>query len=484
MRSFVSHEPLSPRTDRYEQANKVRPPEHQASSSERPRYVLVNSEQSNFADQRNQRAVHKEMGHWSISMQEPAELRVERVLPSIEGSPRTYLAVQPTEQRERLYTASDARAPESPSGRTFRVLHSDQGRDIQQMKRRRVDAQAVSSPRGRGRSLQNTSNDRILIPIGRSEAPRYEESPTGLAAGNPKTVSYTQQSGFVQPLGAASGPGQRPYSQANKHAIFEPVAEDRFDRPSTLQYLPSPVRPRRSQHEAEGPLGRPLSYSFSDHAAAHRFHESSQFAVSNTRKLDSSRYGASTPYVPHRRYEIAPDSLNRGLREEPARYEQMVMERDYHQRVHEGPIEGAEVHGQRSLHDEPQLEERGQIVYIPVQQDPGQTRVQYRPRTQLPLEMSYQGLQSMTGLSQTRYQDEIHPAEENYRRVTHPTQTAQLGNRPYPTYEDGHVEVIHSAAPRAEEKRARIQGAPAEGQRYDMASNASSRVRPRSIERS
>lgn len=440
------------------------------SSSERPRYVLVNSEQTKFADQRKQRPVPKETGHQSVSMHEPAELRFERVLPSIEDSPRTHLAVQPAEQRERKHPALDARAPNSPSDRIFRVLDFDQGRDIQQMKRRRVDDQEVNSPLSPGRNFTNFSNGRILIPIGQSEPPVGEEHPARLAAGTTRNVSYMPRPEFTQPLGAANGSGQRPYPQTIKQAGHEPVAEDRLDHSSAFQYLPPSVRFRRSLVEAEGPIGRPLSHSQSDYAPAERFHESSQSAVSYPRERGPSHYGVSTPYVSSRRYELAPlDTMNREMREEPARYEPIVMESDYPQRVHEGPARGAEVLGQHYIYDEPRLEERGQVVYIPVQQGQGTSRIQHRPRTRLPFERSYQGLQSMTELSQSRYEDAVHPGEEHYRRVAHPTQAVRLESRPYASYDDGHVEVVRSAAPRAGEQHSRFQGAPPEGQRYDMA---------------
>ena len=448
----------------------MRPPEHDVSSSERPRYVLVNSEQPENAGQRNQRPVHKEIGHQSIPMHEPAELRFERVLPSIESSPRTHLAVRPTEQRGRLYPELDIRAPERPSDRTFQVIDFDQGRDIQLMKRRRVDDQEVYSPRDPGRSLQNTSHNRALIPIGQSEAPRHEEHLVRLVADIPRTVPYMQQPAFSQPLGAANGSGQRLYLPPNKQAGPEPVAENGLDLPSTFQSPPSHIRSRRSLIEAEGPLRRPLSYSLSDRAPVHLFHESFQSAVSNPRELDSSRYGASTPYVSSRRYEIPPlDSLDHEIREEPARHGDMIMEREHARQVHEGPTGATDFQGQLNLYDDPRLEERGQIVYIPVRQEQGTPRVQHRPRAQLPLERSYQGLQSMTEVSQPRYQDAIHPAEKEYRRVTQPSLAVQSGSRPYPMYEDGHVEVMHSAAPRAGEKHAGLQGAPPGRQRYAMA---------------
>lgn len=454
----------------------MRPPEHHVSSSERPRYVLVNSEQPTFADQRNQRPVPKETGPQSVYMHEPAELRYERVLPSIEDSPRTHLAVQPAEQREReqrerKHPTLDARAPNSPSDRVFRVVDFDQGRDIQRMKRRRVDDQEVNSPLGpgHGRSFTNFSNDRILIPIGQSEAAGNEEHPARLAAHTTRTVSYMQRPEFTRPLGAANGSGERQYPQMTKQTGHEPAAEDRFDLSSAFQYLP-PVRFRRSLIEAEGPIGRPLSHSQSDYAPAERSHELPQSAVSYPRELGPSHYGVTPPYVSSRWYEIAPlNTMNSEIREEPTKYEPTVMEREYPQRVHEGPAEGAEVPGERSIYDEPRLEEHGQVVYIPVQQDQGTPRMQHRPRTRLPFERPRQGLQSMTELSQSRYGDAVHRGEEHYRRVAHPTHAVQVESRPYPNYDDGSVEVRRSGVPRAGEKHSGFQDALPEGQRYAMA---------------
>lgn len=470
MRSCVHHESLPPRTDRHERAIQVRPPEHHVSPSERLRYVFVGSEQPEFADQRNQRPVPKEIGHQSVSMHEPTELRLERVLPSIEDSPRTHLAVQPAEQRERKHPALDARAPNSPSDPVFRAIDFDQGRDIQQMKRRRVDDQEVNSSLRLGRSFTNFSNDRMLIPIGQTEAPRYEEHPARLAAGTATTASYTQRAEVTAPLVAANGSGQRPYPQIIKQAGRDPVAEDRLDHSSAFRYLPSSVRFRRSLVEAEGPLGRPLSHLQSDYVPAERFHESPQSAVSYSREPGPSHYGVSTPYVPSRRYEIAPlDTMNREMRDEPARYEPMVMERDYPQRVHEGAAGGSVVLGERNNYDQARLEERGQVVYIPVQQDEGTPRIQHRPRTRLPFERSYQGLQSMTEPSPPICKEAGHPGELHYRRMAHPTQAVQLESRPYPKYDGGHVEVVRSAAARAGEKHSRFQGARLEGQRYAIA---------------
>ena len=449
----------------------MRAPDHRVSLSERPRYVLVNSEQPEFAGSRNQVPVHKDKGHQSVSMHEPAELRFDKVLPSIEGSPRTHLAIQASEQRELKYPALDVRAPESPSDRTFRVVDFDQGREIQLMKRRKIDDQGVYSPPwGPGRSLPNTLHDRVLIPIGQSEAPRPEESLARLTGDNPRTVSYMQQPAFLQPLTEANGSGQHPSLKSSRQTRHEPVIKIRLDRPCGFQSPPPHVHFRRSLAEAEGPLQRPSSHSFFDHAPAHSFHESSQSAVSHTRKLDSSHYGAFTPYVSSGRYEIPPlDSLNHEISEEPARREYRVMEREYDRQVHEGSTGTADLQGQHNIYDEPQLEERGQIVYIPVQQDQSTSRILHRRTTQLPLEMSYQGLQTMVEVSQPRYEETLRPAEEGYGRVTHPTRAVQLESRSYPRYNDDCVEVIHSAAPRAEEKRARLQGAPLGGQRYAMA---------------
>ena len=402
-------------------------------------------------------------------MHEPAELRLERVLPSIESSPRTHLSVQTTDQHERgrLYPTLGARVPENPSEGTFRVIDFDQGTDVQQMKRRRVDDQELWGLR---RNVPNTSHSHVLIPIGQSEAPRYEEPPARLAADNRSTVSYMQQPVFLQPLDAANGFGQRPYLQPSKQARYEPVAENRLDYPSAFRSPPSHAPFRRSLVDAQAPLGRPLSYSLSDHAPAHTLHELSQSAVSNSRELNFSHHGASTPYVSSRRHEIAPlDSSDHDIRGEPARYEQVVMERDYGRHVHGRPVEVAEDHVQHNLHDETRLEERGQIVYIPVQQDQSTPPVEYRARAKLPLERSYQSLQSMTLVSQPRYQDSILSAKEEYRRVTHSSQAVLVESRPYPMYKDGRVEVLQSAAPRAGENQVRLQVAAQTGQGYAMA---------------
>lgn len=402
-------------------------------------------------------------------MQEPAELRLERVLPSIESNPRTHLSVQTTDQRERgrLYPTLGQRVPENPSERTFRVIDFDQGTDIQQMKRRRVDDQELW---GLGRNVSNTSHSRVLIPIGQSEAPRYEEPPVKLAADSRSTVSYIQQPKFLQPLGAANGFGQRPYLQSSQKARYEPVAENRLDHPRAFQSPPSHAPFRRSLVEAQAPFGRPLSYSLSDHARAHTLHELSQSALSNSRELYFSHHGASTPYVSSRRHEITPlDSPDHDIRGEPAGYEQVVMERDYPRRVHGSPVEVAEDHVQHNLYDETRLEERGQIVYIPVQQDQSTPQVEYRPRAKLPLERSYQGLQPLTVVSQPRYQDSILSAKQDYRRVTHSNQAVRVESRPYPMYKDGHVEVLQSAAPRAGDKQVRLEVAAQTGQGYAMA---------------
>ena len=468
--SYVHHGPLSSRTVPYERTIKVRPSEHDVSSSERPHYVLVNSEPPDFAENRKQSPLHRESARNSISMYEPGEHRLERVLPSIEKDPRaiiiagdeTHLASL-GEQREPTYPISDNRAVESSRDRTSRFIEFDHERGIQQVKRRRVDERGFYSPVG-------SSRDCVLIPIGQSDASRYErEKPQArLAIDNSRTVSYTQHSAFLRPVDSANVSSQRPYSLSNNQARREHVGEGPR-HPIAFQSPPSShVRFPRPIIEAEG---RPLSYSLSDHA--HRFQGPSQSAVLNHRELDSSHYGVSTPYVSSHRYETVPlDSTHYDVRRGLAEHGSTVTEGEYSQHVHERPMDGVHFQVQRVLHDVPHVEERGQMTYIPVQQDRGTPRIQYRPRTQLPLERCYQDLQPMIEIPQSRYQDAIHPAGEDYDRVVHHPQIIQSEDPPYAVYEDPHMAGLRSTALRPDERdhlRSQRVTLAQEGQRYAMA---------------